>query len=868
MELIWTRKKLVRLMQAEPEVVEDYINSFSDVVYTWMYYQVGADPEIATDLTCLTLCQGLENIPQFDPNRESLLQWLNQQAAEVRDEGLLRRQMTPQRPWVWSQLPEQILCGLSTLRSELLSDEVVVNPHVQEIVQATLVELEQADRDLMTHRYNHLDIPEHIAEEMNIGVEDVNDRLYRCRHSFRRVFFHLVASSNPGFAESNASGNLEMLDGNLEKLLSSTAAYQPLTDEQRQVMREKIEQASCELANSLSAQNGKNPKKLILSLSVVTVVLTVLIGIIVLTRSESEIEATAGPSGPTATTENTSEDKKPAIPIRDDKLDEEELKRIIQLGQTGNLDALLEVLRTGRFTSQITAAHFVGNLGDESAIGLLEEAEEKWYPNGVDDNPFAEAIMAIEDRLFPEDDSAADEEETKPTVSEPVKEPVSEKPEPVVKKAPGISGTITDFSGSPIPSAQIEVYRSPLLNNNPNPVLIASVGSDAAGKYEIADSINGPVWTLCKVQSDPFMWTRRSVFCESKTAVICNFGGPTALSGQISFRDDFFRQIILSDTLDPMDSGLSIITEVDNEGNYAFIGVSPGAYYLLSDTQENMRLATIEIPANNASTVNFDLDLTGIEVVLDIESTPDDLQIRRSVLMYTPEMDPDLFRIQAIKDVGGTFIFDDVLPGSYYLMTMLENGVWMQQEVDIMFSPGRQSIALNEIPDGDVSFSGQFISPSPVDLFLTDANQQVRIPLTQSGGQYQVEFIRPDVYTLAAMINGFMVEFMDIDLQSQPDVLLDLNPNELLDSVSPLYVTVVDSKGQIVSNAEVWLTGGSETITTQSTGRGAFLAAPAGEYTLYAVQAGGRATEQPVTIGASTLLAAPGPNNVAFIQLK
>ena len=38
------------------------------------------------------------------------------------------------------------------------------NHFVHEIIQATLSELEPQDRELLIHRYSHLDAPEHIAE--------------------------------------------------------------------------------------------------------------------------------------------------------------------------------------------------------------------------------------------------------------------------------------------------------------------------------------------------------------------------------------------------------------------------------------------------------------------------------------------------------------------------------------------------------------------------------------------------------------------------------------------------------------------------------------------------------------------------------
>ena len=222
MENQWTKKQVMRLSQADEAAIEQWLDDYIHVIYTWVYYQVGADAGIAAELTWRTFKRAVESLATFNPETETMLEWLRAQGRQARDEVLEIRQIKPQRPWAWSQLPDNILCALSHLRDEPLSEDVMNNPFVREIIQASLAEMEGPNRVLMMHRYNHLDTAEHIAAETGQGIGDVNDRLYRCRHTFRRVFMQLLQASNSGFSESSATGNLELLDANLEKLLSST----------------------------------------------------------------------------------------------------------------------------------------------------------------------------------------------------------------------------------------------------------------------------------------------------------------------------------------------------------------------------------------------------------------------------------------------------------------------------------------------------------------------------------------------------------------------------------------------------------------------------------------------------------------------
>jgi hypothetical protein len=97
--------------------------------------------------------------------------------------------------------------------------------------------------------------------------------------------------------------------------------------------------------------------------------------------------------------------------------------------------------------------------------------------------------------------------------------------------------------------------------------------------------------------------------------------------------------------------------------------------------------------------------------------------------------------------------------------------------------------------------------------------------------------------------------------------VLDIDPAGWMDALSGLYVIVADADGRLVTDAQVWLTGDGPVLTARSTGRGAFLAAPAGAYSLHAAAPGRTAVEQAVTLNPSPLLAPPNPGNTVTLQL-
>jgi RNA polymerase sigma factor (sigma-70 family) len=352
MEKFWDNKKIRLLLIADTDTAEQFLHQFGPVIYTRIYYLVGADAKIATDLTGRAVAQGIKNLSTFDPTQETLFQWLKQEAAQSCEEALEHLQMKPQRPWAWSQLPDEVLCGLSRFRLDPLDDKILDNPSVHEIAQAALAELETTDRQLLTHRYCHLDTVENIAEEMNWGIEDIENQLYRSRHSFRRGFFQLIASTNSGFTESSDTGDIEVQETNLEKLLSTTTVYQTLDSDQIDAIREQLLEAAEETAQSLPIETPQ-PRTFMVGM-ILFIIACLISGTYWMMQNDggdspkSPVSKTNPPLLPASEKPTHSEIKH----TTQGDMEEEELKRVFSLGQAGNVEALLEVLKSGQFASQ------------------------------------------------------------------------------------------------------------------------------------------------------------------------------------------------------------------------------------------------------------------------------------------------------------------------------------------------------------------------------------------------------------------------------------------------------------------------------------------------------------------------------------
>jgi DNA-directed RNA polymerase specialized sigma24 family protein len=861
MEKDWNKKRIEALLSGDEDAWETFIHDFGPVIYTWMYYQVGADEQMATELTGRTFGQAIRNISDFNPAEQTFFGQLKEYARQVRDEGLEQRQMKPQQPWAWSQLPDHVLGGLALLRSESLQEKTIDNPFVHEIIQATLAELDHADRELLIHRYNHLDTLEHISEEMNCPVEEVQSRLYRCRHSFRRVFFQLISKANSGFSESNAAGEIDTLDTNLEKLLSTTASYQILDDTKINAIRRNILEAVREIGPLHPERPAKKPY-LPAAIAVAVIILTA--GLYRITRNQGDespavktpVETTTAKEIPTKKTD--SEAPKTSKP----DFDEEELKRVFALGQEGNLEALLEILRSGEFMSQATAAYFIGKLGDPSTIPLLEQAEGQWYSEPSNDNPFAMAITEILDR-FPEAASVTSPLDSEPNEIPPVKGT------PLPAAIPIAMGTVSNLLNQPIANVVLERSENTLFSNKKTGRKIDSIQTNPDGRYEFTAAYEGPAYLTAKIQAGDTRSITRPVWCKKDSVCIANFGGKPVLTGMV-FVDGIAlsnQTVYLSDTLDIDYASFGQEVVTDSVGRFSFSGVPAGPYHLLNKGFDNQvrRLAMIEMPEQEM--YNADINLETASVSTAYPSDPNTAVATEAVLAYGMGIPDNLSQIQAVIETDGSILFKNVLPGTYLLKVRLDSGVWIQQNVDVTGGPDEQFIPLAPVPEKTAILTGRFLGASPVNLFLTNANQQLHIDIAPNAdGSYELVNIPADVYSLATFVKGQLFEFIQVDLQYEPEMALDIDPTEILESFSPLYVVVADKTGFILSESQVWLNQQSDIITASSTGRGAFLAAPSGDYTLSAAHPGFPTQNLEINLKPSSLLAEPNADNTILVQ--
>ncbi len=185
------------LKRREPEATELWFLAHADRIYTFVFYRVGRDPEVAADVVQETFLAALDRIDHFDPDRGSMTVWLMYLARNrIRSANRFRSRMTTDKG-IWDRIDARLVPSHLDLHADPLPVEVLERREAAELVQMTLAHLEENHRRaLVEHYFEHRSLAE-IARRTEMTEGAVKSLLFRARAAFRAVFRTISGELDP-----------------------------------------------------------------------------------------------------------------------------------------------------------------------------------------------------------------------------------------------------------------------------------------------------------------------------------------------------------------------------------------------------------------------------------------------------------------------------------------------------------------------------------------------------------------------------------------------------------------------------------------------------------------------------------------------
>jgi RNA polymerase sigma-70 factor (ECF subfamily) len=183
-----SRNDLRRLRHRQPAAVSRWFETYADALYSFVYYRVGKDPELAADVTQDTFVAALERIESYDPDRGEMLPWLTYTARNCIRKERRRQASGADANQLWLRIDAGMAAALADLDRAPLPSEVLEREETAELVRTVLSNLPfRYQRALLDRYFQHRSVVE-IAAREGCSEGAAKSLLHRARRAFRAAF--------------------------------------------------------------------------------------------------------------------------------------------------------------------------------------------------------------------------------------------------------------------------------------------------------------------------------------------------------------------------------------------------------------------------------------------------------------------------------------------------------------------------------------------------------------------------------------------------------------------------------------------------------------------------------------------------------
>lgn len=418
-----------------------WVRDYTNILYTWILYHYPVGPSEAKVRTLGIFREAYSQLDEFNPADSSMYAWLIGRAESFYPD---EKQEAAGAGWSDNSIEAEDLRTLAMVGSQEVPEALLEHPVVVRLIQAALTEMDESERLVLLRRYHRIDRKATIGLDLGFSADLLGDKLVRARYYFRRYLFARIHFLRQDIGDFTQDIRITVFEKNLEKIFCSIPPFLKLPDnlltDLENNLLEQIEQIRQRTQNKGSAFSRKS------MWTAGGVLLILAAGIVVVSLFRRQPAQVISPSSEQNGAEVKPEpaEKEAVKTEMSQKEMEAYLMRIFDAGATGDIEALLTALEEGPFPAQVAAAIYLGRIGDASAIGPLEKAAQRWYPDSMEGNPFLTAIEQIEQRLRlqAEEEAAAAEEAAKVQAEETEPEPMIE--ENILPSEPNLPGMIPE----------------------------------------------------------------------------------------------------------------------------------------------------------------------------------------------------------------------------------------------------------------------------------------------------------------------------------------------------------------------------------------------------------------------------------------
>jgi len=183
-----------QLRDRRPQAVERWFLEHADAIYTFVFYRVGRNEDLATEVVQETFLAALERIGDYDQERGPMLPWLTYAARNCIRKALRQRGRLKSLGDRWEAIDRKLLAAYGALAISPLPDELLEREETAELVQMALSNLPDNYRSALRQHYCLQRPLSEIADGLGVTEGAVKSLLHRARLAFKAAFETIAGS--------------------------------------------------------------------------------------------------------------------------------------------------------------------------------------------------------------------------------------------------------------------------------------------------------------------------------------------------------------------------------------------------------------------------------------------------------------------------------------------------------------------------------------------------------------------------------------------------------------------------------------------------------------------------------------------------
>ena len=183
---------LTRAAAGNQRALEQLYDAHVEALYTFIYYRVGRDAELAEDAVQETFTRALDSLAEFDATRGSLESWLFSLSRNVVRDQLRGHHRSTELAAMWERIDRSLAQIFEALDRTPLSDDVIARAETRDLVNMTIAHLPENYRKVLERKYIAGDSLTALASDLGMSAEATKSLLARARRAFRETFATLT----------------------------------------------------------------------------------------------------------------------------------------------------------------------------------------------------------------------------------------------------------------------------------------------------------------------------------------------------------------------------------------------------------------------------------------------------------------------------------------------------------------------------------------------------------------------------------------------------------------------------------------------------------------------------------------------------